>query len=192
MAEYVDEALSLPAKTRYLKIELRGTAQSWSPQLSGVLINRGTASVDVKQTRSAGSLQVALSTASTGARIYYRRDGAAKFELYAQPVQLTGYTVLEAYAVKDGREPSPIRKYKLNGSSDFTVDAYGQMAAANFPEKVTNDQELKADAAADAAYYGGLHPTAKLDSYGGLAGSAAEYGSRAPVTSRSRRSAAAR
>ena len=174
--QYVDEALSLPAKTRYLKIELRGTAQSWSPQLSGVLINRGTASVDVKQTRSAGSLQVALSTASTGARIYYRRDGAAKFELYAQPVQLTGYTVLEAYAVKDGREPSPIRKYKLNGSSDFTVDAYGQMAAANFPEKVTNDQELKADAAADAAYYGGLHPTAKLDSYGGLAGSAAEYG----------------
>ncbi|WP_219834176.1 S-layer homology domain-containing protein [Paenibacillus sp. R14(2021)] len=176
--QYADESYSLPPRTRYLKIELRGAAKPWSPQLSKVLINRGTASVDIKSARSAGTLQVELSSLSQGARIYYRKDGAAAFLPYSEPLKLTGYTMLEAYAVKDGREPSPVRKYKLNGSADFAVDAFGQMVAANFPEKVTSAEQLQADAAADASYYESLHPPANLDRYGGLAGSSAKYGIR--------------
>ena len=174
--QYAYEASSLPAGMRYLKIELHGDAKSWSPQLSRVSINRSTASVDVKSTRNAESLQVELSAATQGARIYYRKDNAPAFQLYTGPFQLTGYSVLETYAVKDGLEPSPIRKTKLNGSSDILVDKFGQMVAADFPEKVTSEQELKADDQADASYYGSLKPSADLDRYGGLAGSAAKYG----------------
>ncbi|HTG70044.1 MAG TPA: S-layer homology domain-containing protein [Candidatus Udaeobacter sp.] len=174
--QYAYEASSLPAGMRYLKIELHGDAKSWSPQLSRVSINRSTASVDVKSTRNAESLQVELSSATQGARIYYRKDNAPAFQLYTGPFQLTGYSVLETYAVKDGLEPSPIRKTKLNGSSDILVDKFGQMVAADFPEKVTSEQELKADDQADASYYGSLKPSADLDRYGGLAGSAAKYG----------------
>ncbi|WP_274648564.1 S-layer homology domain-containing protein [Paenibacillus humicola] len=174
--QYAVEANSFPAGTRYLKIQLNGAAKAWSPQLSRVSINRITASVGVKTARSAGALQVTLSSASQGARIYYRWDNASSFKAYSGPLNLTGYSVLETYAVKDGKEPSPIRKYKLNGSSDYEVDTFGQIAAANFPEKVTSDQQLKADASADASYYGSLQPPTDLDSYGGLSGSAAKYG----------------
>ncbi|MBB6672268.1 S-layer homology domain-containing protein [Cohnella nanjingensis] len=174
--QYANEASSLPPHTRFLKIELRGAAKSWSPQLSSVLLNRNTASVAIKSTRSAGSLQVELSSASQGARIYYRKDNALAFQPYSEPLKLTGYSVLETYAVKDGKEPSPLRKYKLNGSSDILVDSFGQMVSANFPEKVTDEQELKADALSDASYYDGLKPPANLDRYGGLAGSSAKYG----------------
>ncbi|MBB6732398.1 S-layer homology domain-containing protein [Cohnella zeiphila] len=174
--QYATEASSLPPNTRFLKIELTGASKSWSPQLSSVQLNRSTASVAIKSTRSAGSLQVELSSATPGARIYYRMDNAAKFQLYSEPLKLTAYNVMETYAVKEGKVPSPFRKYKLNGSSDFLVDRYGQMVSANFPEKVTSDQELKADVQADASYYGSLKPPTNLDRYGGLAGSAAKYG----------------
>ena len=174
--QYAYEASSLPAGMRYLKIEQLGAAKSWSPQLSRVSINRSTASVDVKSTRNAESLQVELSSATQGARIYYRKDNAPAFQLYTGPFQLTGYSVIETYAVKDSLEPSPIRKTKLNGSSDILVDRFGQIVAADFPEKVTSEQELEADVQADASYYGSLKPPTDLDRYGGLAGSAAKYG----------------
>ncbi|RCW51771.1 beta-galactosidase-like protein [Paenibacillus prosopidis] len=174
--QYAYEASSLPAGMRYMKIELRGAAKSWSPQLSRVSINRSTASVDVKSTRNAESLQVDLSSATQGARIYYRKDNAPAFQLYSGPFQLTGYSVFETYAVKDGKDPSPIRKYTLNASNKIQVDRFGQMISANFPGKVTTEQQLKADAEADASYYAGLTPPSGRDRFGGLAGSAAKYG----------------
>ncbi len=174
--QYATEASSLPAGMRYLKIVLYGAAKSWSPQLSRVSINRSTASVDVKSTRSAESLQVELSSATQGARIYYRKDNSPEFQLYTGPFQLTGYSLLETYAAKDGMDRSPIRKYTLNASNKIQVDRFGQMISANFPGKVTTEQQLKADAKADASYYAGLTPPSRRDRFGGLAGSAAKYG----------------
>lgn len=173
--QYAYEVSSLPPNKRYLKIELLGSAKSWSPQLSKVMLNRSTASVTMTSTRSNGSLQVELSSASKGAKIYYRTNNGAAFLPYSESLKLTGYHVLETYAVKDGKEPSPIRKYTLNGSSDYKVDRFGQMASAKFSGKVTSEEELKADAAADASYYGSLKPPADRDRYGGLAGSSVKY-----------------
>ncbi|MEV5027897.1 S-layer homology domain-containing protein [Paenibacillus sp. LPE1-1-1.1] len=174
--QYAYEAFSLPAGTRYLKIELHGVAKSWSPQLSRVSINRSTASIDVSSTRNVESLQVELSSATQGARIYYRKDNAPAYQLYTGPFQLTGYSVLETYAVKDGLVPSPIRKTKLNASNKIQVDRFGQMISANFPGKVTTELQVEADAEADASYYAGLTPPSGRDRFGGLAGSAAKYG----------------
>lgn len=175
--KYTYEATSLPAGTRYLKIELRGQA-AWSPQVSDVMLGRNTASVKVQSIRSGDSLQAVLTTASSGARIYYRLNKESAFRRYTGPLQLAGYNVLEAYAVKEGLEPSPIRKYTLNASDEIQVDRFGQIRSAAFPEKVISEQQLKADADTDAAYYDGLTPPSNRDAYGGLAGSATKYGLR--------------
>ncbi|WP_199613848.1 S-layer homology domain-containing protein [Paenibacillus alkalitolerans] len=176
--QYAYEASSLPPNTRFLKIELPGSAKNWTPQLSKVILNRSAASVDIKSTRSTESSQTELSSASAGARIYYRLNKGSAFQPYKEPLHLTGYNVLETYAVKDGMALSPIRKYTINASSDVKVDKFGQMVSANFSTKVKHDSELKTDAAADAAYYGSLNPPKERDRYGGLAGSAAKYGLR--------------
>ncbi|MDQ0116090.1 chitobiase/beta-hexosaminidase C-terminal domain-containing protein [Paenibacillus harenae] len=173
--KYAYEASSLPAGTRYLKIELHGS-RSWSPQVSNVTFNRSTASVKVQSTRSTELLHTVLTTASSGAKIYYRLNKGSIFQLYSEPLELTGYNVLETYAVKDGMDPSPIRKYTLNASDKIQVDRFGQLISANFPEKVITDQQLEADAEADASYYAGLTPPSGRDRFGGLAGSAAKYG----------------
>ncbi|WP_317890826.1 chitobiase/beta-hexosaminidase C-terminal domain-containing protein [Paenibacillus arenilitoris] len=173
--KYTYEATSLPAGTRYLKIELRGQV-AWSPQVSDVMLNRNTASVKVQSTRNGDSLQAVLATSSSGAQIYYRLNKGPAFRRYTEPLQLAGYNLLEAYAVKEGLEPSPIRKYTLNASDQIQVDRFGQIQSASFPEKVISEQQLKTDSDTDAAYYDGLTPPSNRDAYGGLAGSAAKYG----------------
>jgi hypothetical protein len=55
------------------------------------------------------------------------------------------------------------------------VDRYGQWIAKTFPEKVTGDDQLRADVAADKAYFDSLQPPA-VDSFGGLPGSGEKYG----------------
>jgi len=55
------------------------------------------------------------------------------------------------------------------------ADAFGQNARLDFPGKVKSEAELKADVAADTAYYGRLKPPAR-DEYGGLPDSGAKYG----------------
>ena len=55
------------------------------------------------------------------------------------------------------------------------VDRFGQDAAQTFPDKVTSEAELKADALHEDAYYAGLHP-AQRDTYGGLPGSGPKLG----------------
>ncbi|WP_364146088.1 chitobiase/beta-hexosaminidase C-terminal domain-containing protein [Paenibacillus sp. LPE1-1-1.1] len=174
--KYAYEASSLPAGTRYLKIELHGSAASWSPQVSNVILNRSTSSVNIKSTKSAETLHDVQLTAPGEAKVFYRLNNGFGFKPYSEPLQLTGYNVLETYAVKDGMEPSPIRKYTLNASNLIKVDRFGQLTSANFPGKVTNEQQLEADAAADASYYSGLTPPSNRDQYGGLEGSAAKYG----------------
>ncbi|MHA6480433.1 beta-galactosidase [Paenibacillus sp. strain BS8-2] len=175
--KYTYEATSLPAGTRYVRIELRGGV-AWSPQISDVMLDRSTASAKVQSIRSGDSMQAVLTTASSGARIYYRLNKESAFRQYTEPLELAGYNVLEAYAVKEGLEPSPIRSYTLNASDEIQVDRFGQIQSANYPEKVISEQQLKSDAVTDEAYYDGLTPPSNRDTYGGLAGSATKYGLR--------------
>ena len=55
------------------------------------------------------------------------------------------------------------------------IDRFGQSIRKDFPGKVKDEAELKADAQSDGAYYAGLKPVA-TDAWGGLAGSAARLG----------------
>ncbi|WP_219837803.1 chitobiase/beta-hexosaminidase C-terminal domain-containing protein [Paenibacillus sp. R14(2021)] len=173
---YSYEALALPAHTRYLKIMLAGAANSWSPQMSKVVINQNTASVKLSSSKTGAAAKAELSTETLGARIYYRLNKGPDFLPYTAPLELTGYNVLEAYAVKDGLVPSPIRNFSLNAGSEIEVDKYGQMKKASFTEKVSSDKQLADDASKDEAYYDSLKTPSDRDGYGGLAGSASTYG----------------
>jgi hypothetical protein len=55
------------------------------------------------------------------------------------------------------------------------IDRFGQPIAANFPEKVTGEQQLQADVAADKEYYASLQPP-EVDRFGGLPGSGEKHG----------------
>jgi hypothetical protein len=173
---YAYDVSSTPAHTRFLKIMLVGSAKAWSPQISKVVINQNTASVELVSSQTDGAVETELSTKTQDARIYYRLNKGPGFLPYGAPLQLTGYNVVETYAVKDGMMPSPIRKFTVNSSSDVVVDKYGQMKNWNFDGKVTSDTELASDTEADDAYYDSLQPPADRDNYGGLAGSAEKNG----------------
>lgn len=173
------ESTSLPAHTRYLKIELSGTAKSWTPQVSDVSIDQTTASVALASTVDGDGAKVVLSSETKGARLYYRLNKGDDYMPYVNPLHLQGYNQLEVYAVKDGLLPSPIRSYTVNAGRDVQLDRFGQMEAVNFAGKVTSEAQLASDAQADEAYYGSLKPPADRDEYGGLAGSANRYGLKA-------------
>ncbi|MFD1957526.1 chitobiase/beta-hexosaminidase C-terminal domain-containing protein [Paenibacillus thailandensis] len=174
--QYAYEMDMLPAGTKYLRIQVNGSSKAWTPQISSVQINLNTASPTINTTRNDYGVKVELSSLSEGANIYYRLNEDAAFKTYVEPFQLTSYTELETYAVKNGKEPSPVRKYAVNGNADYQIDRFGQMADANFSGKVKSVDDLKADAERDAEYYGGLNPPADRDAYGGLAGSREKYG----------------
>ena len=55
------------------------------------------------------------------------------------------------------------------------VDRFGQTTRKDFPIKVKDEADLKADVANEAAYYGSYQPLA-LDTWGGLPGSKDKYG----------------
>ena len=61
------------------------------------------------------------------------------------------------------------------GKAAKVIDRYGQFINVDFPEKVRNEAELKADIAADEAYYASL-PKNKRTFWGGLPGSKEKYG----------------
>ena len=60
--------------------------------------------------------------------------------------------------------------HKRNSAEAPTVDRFGQVASATFPEKVHTVEQLKLDAITEKAYYDSLEPP-KRDAYGGLPGS---------------------
>jgi len=60
-------------------------------------------------------------------------------------------------------------------STDVQVDRFGQIISARFPDKMTSEDELKGDVAAEKAYYTGLTPPAR-DRFGGLPDSGKTYG----------------
>lgn len=176
---YAYEATSLPAGTRFVKIELLGTEKAWTPQILKLILNRHTASVRLEMDVGGDTAAAVLSSATDGARIYYRLNDGPDFLPYTEPIPIRGPTMVEAYAVRDGLEPSPIRLFSVNAGEQIRLDRFGQIKAAKFAGKVTTEAELVADAAADEAYYGSLQPPSDRDRYGGLAGSREKYGLKA-------------
>lgn len=176
---YIYETFQVPTGTRYLKVEFRGSAKSWSTQLSKLVINQNVASVTADPpTGLVGDepFQISLSTPSDGARIYYKSQKDTEYKLYSGPISITEFTVLDTKAMKDGWEQSPVRTYTYFSKKDMVVDRYGQKISAQFPDKVTKDEELAADVAADEAYYGSLQAPAAFDELGGLKGSKESLG----------------
>jgi len=173
------ENMALPANTRYLKIELVGTAKSWTPQVSEVIVNRNTSSATLTTVKSGDGMLATIASETPGARIYYRLNQSVDFVPYVSPIKLKGYNQLETYAVKEGLLTSPIRSYSVNANKDVQVDRFGQMETAKFQGKVTDEGQLADDAKADDEYYGSLKVPDDRDRYGGLAGSADEYGLKA-------------
>ncbi|WP_426449447.1 DUF7594 domain-containing protein [Paenibacillus sp. S-38] len=174
--QYIYEASSLPEGTLYLKIEMLGESKSWTPQLSKVSLNQHTSSVQVNTSFVDSSLKIELMTPSAPARIFFRTDGEGGFKTYPGPITLSGYHTLEAYAVKNGLEASPVRHFRINATGQAQVDRFGQMMTSDFAGKVRSDEELAADVKADEAYYASLQAPADRDAYGGLKGSSWTYG----------------
>ncbi|MCZ8523162.1 MULTISPECIES: CBM96 family carbohydrate-binding protein [Paenibacillus] len=174
--QYIYESSSVPEGSRYLKIEILGESKSWTPQLSKVSLNQHTSSVQMVTASVDGAVKVEMTTPSAPARIYFREGGAGSFKTYPGPLVLSGYHTLEAYAVKNGLEASPVRNFKVNATGQSQVDRFGQMMTVPFAGKVSSDEELAADAAEDEAYYGALQAPANRDKYGGLKGSSWVYG----------------
>ena len=55
------------------------------------------------------------------------------------------------------------------------LDRYGQMNSVDYPEKVTSDEQLKANIAKDKEYYESLTQPSSKDEYGGLKGSKEQF-----------------
>ncbi|WP_211326569.1 DUF7594 domain-containing protein [Paenibacillus flagellatus] len=175
---FVYESFALPAGTHYLKIEVKGADKAWTPQVSKVTLNKNVATVEATPpTGTIGDepLAVTLSSATPDAQIYYKTASDTEFKLYTAPLSLSQFTALDAYAAKPGMEPSAVKTYTYYSTADLIVDKFGQVIAASFPEKVTSEQQLVDDVAADAAYYGGIQAP-DWDEYGGLKNSSAAYG----------------
>lgn len=168
---FIYEGSGLPAGTRYLKIEFAGDLKAWTPQLAKLVLNRNVASVLADPPSGVigdTPLAVQLVSPTVGAAVYYKTQADPAFKPYTGPLSLSGFTVLETYAGKDGWEASPIRSYTYFSRADMLVDRYGQVMKAEFPSKVTSDQELADDVARDTAYYGSLDRPAAFDELGGL------------------------
>lgn len=94
---------------------------------------------------------------------------------YTVPIELTSSIKITAFAKKEGLAQSVARTFVYTSAADEIVDRYGQLKKVDFPGKVRSDEELRADLAADRAYYQSLKPP-KRDPYGGLLDSKKKYG----------------
>ncbi|HYF37347.1 MAG TPA: beta-galactosidase [Prosthecobacter sp.] len=86
------------------------------------------------------------------------------------------WAVYQWQFIVPAHQPSAVIKVAADlTASAKLVDAFGQSIPADYPGKLKSIEELKADAAADAAYYGALTPP-PADRFGGLPGSGEKLG----------------
>ncbi|AZN39071.1 S-layer homology domain-containing protein [Paenibacillus albus] len=172
----------LPEGVRYVKFTIPGYTESeqdwaWAAQLSRVVLNNSTAGVtaDPPTGTLTGATDITLTSKTPDAAIYYFTDADPAAKLYTAPIHIEGYTKLYAHAEHAGKEDSFTNIFTYYTAAEQKVDTYGQLISANFATKVTSDQQLLDDNAADEAYYGSL-VAPERDSYGGLPGSKEQYG----------------
>lgn len=164
---------------RHLRVELTGSAEGggWGIQVSRVHVNSRVLMVSATPkapARIGGPTDITLATPSQNATIRYTLNGGAE-KTYSGPIRITDKTRIVAVASSPGLISSVPATFDYSTSAEVTVDRYGQVAAADFPGKVTSDEQLRADVAADKAWYGSLKPPAR-DPYGGDPGSGARLG----------------
>ncbi|QHW33742.1 hypothetical protein GZH47_25040 [Paenibacillus rhizovicinus] len=171
---------ALPDSVRYVRIDLpdlKVGEQAWAVQVSRVVLNNSTAGVAANPPtgKLEGPSDITLTSETMGASIYYFTDANPAETLYSAPIHIDGYTKLYAYAAYPGKEDSYTNIFTYYNAEQEKVDTYGQLKSADFPAKVTNDQQLLDDVAADAEYYSSLQAPER-DTYGGLPGSKETYG----------------
>ncbi|MGE5541830.1 MAG: chitobiase/beta-hexosaminidase C-terminal domain-containing protein, partial [Bacillota bacterium] len=177
----VFEAYEMPvAHARFMKIVVTGKVEPWTPQIARVMVNSTVAPVAASPApcKLMEPADVTLSTKTPGAEIHYSTNQDPAVRLYTGPIKLASSTKITAYAKKAGLIQSVTRTLAYTSAADEIVDRYGQLKKVGFPGKVQSDEELRADVAADKAYYQSLKPP-KRDPYGGLLGSKKKYGLRA-------------
>jgi hypothetical protein len=169
---------------RYLKLTIpkqlpsdNESSSNWNYQYAKLVINRSLQPViaDPAGGILTGPTNVTLSNPTDGAEIWYYTKADATERLYTGPINISTSTELYTYAKKTGYLDSIVSKYTFFSESDRLIDTYGQWKSADFPDKVTSDEQLQADVAADAEYYGSLTPPER-DIYGGYLDSQAKYG----------------
>ncbi|MFT4147050.1 MAG: S-layer homology domain-containing protein [Mobilitalea sp.] len=170
------------SNARYIKMTVPKLAAGdnqdagWSYQFSKLIINRCVMPVSANPPtgKISGTVNVTLSTPTADAKIYYFTKEDPKEKLYTSPISISKYTELTAYAKKAGMEDSVKNTYIYYSTESITVDKYGQWKNADFATKVTSDEQLVADVAADKEYYDSLTPPER-DIYGGMLGSKEKY-----------------
>lgn len=177
----VTESTDFAAGDRYLRLTISSTGidgftQPWATQVARVHVNDRVAAVQASPDagRIDGAVDVTLTTPTPGATIYYRL-GTGNVQTYTGPVHVERGT-LSVWAAEPGYTTSIVRDLSYTTTADLRVDRYGQVISADYPGKVTSDDELTADVAADEAYYGSLTPPTDRDAHGGLVGSGAGLG----------------
>lgn len=169
-------AYSMPIENaRYIKVVFPPVLEGYNNQdiqISRIVVNLSTPYVTASGDETTG---ITLSTAAANAKIFYTLGGSSQEIEYTAPIPVVGNTIINAYAKITGKEKSITRRFSYVSQAAIKVDKYGQVKSADFAGKVTSDQELLDDVAADAAYYGALNPPAR-DRFGGLPGSGAAHG----------------
>lgn len=175
----VNESTDFRPGDRYLRVTISNADPStaaWGAQVARLYVNNRVQPVTA--TPEAGRIdepvEVTLTTGTPGATIYYR-VGQANVQRYAAPISLER-GVITAWATATGYVSSVVRTLAYTTTADLKVDRYGQLIAPDYEGKVTSDDDLVADVAADEAYYDSLTPPTDRDGHGGLAGSGADLG----------------
>lgn len=160
---------------RYIKVAFPTVEEGYNNQdiqISRIVVNLSTPYVTASGDETTG---ITLSTTAENGKIFYTLGSSSQEIEYTAPIPVVGNTIINAYAKIPGREKSFTRRFSYVSQEAIYVDKYGQVKNIDFPGKVTSDQELLDDVAADAQWYGSLNPPER-DIYGGLPGSKEEYG----------------
>jgi hypothetical protein len=89
---------------------------------------------------------------------------------------MNAYSLKTFINVNSSTKSIKLKLAVTKGSGETKVlDPFGQVIAENWPEKIQSEDELKADAKSEAAYYASFNPPT-FDTYGGLPGSGARLG----------------
>ncbi|MCL6457218.1 MAG: S-layer homology domain-containing protein, partial [Gorillibacterium sp.] len=175
----VYEAYGISSGNRFLKVVMSNNGENgegWATQVASITVNENTAAVQANPNpqKIDGPIQVALTSRTAGARIFYSLGGGQETE-YSVPIEIAHTTHITAYAKKAGKLDSLKLTFSYTSPTDEIVDPFGQIKSASFAGKVTSEEQLKADLAADQDYYNSLTPPER-DAYGGLPNSKEKYG----------------
>ncbi len=91
-----------------------------------------TASVKSGETVESGT-EIALSCATTGAKIYFNTNGTENFSEYKEPIKITEDTTIYAYSTKDNADSEKVSfAYTVKKGSKFTENTVAKLLTREF------------------------------------------------------------